>query len=128
MAWAMTGNVHVGGKTWPSASNTGVPAGVTLQVVGTDVTSGTGWHARDIGSGSQSVSIDAPGVTLNGLDIPGGVYNPNEYANVTITNCLIRLEGWTDGSVGVHLGPGSSITDTAIGGGADGNTRVRSSG
>lgn len=126
--WHVTINPPAPPSQWPDATNTGPLLDTDLLVVGVDISTGTGWHARDIGSGSMSVSIDAEGVELDGLDIPGGVYNPAGHGGVQITNSRARLIGWADGSYGINIGPGSWLQRVLVGGGVDGNTRVRSSG
>lgn len=58
---------------WPDATNTGVPAGVTL-------------------TASGDVIIDKPGTVISGLDIRGSVYINAD--NVTVENCKITSGGW----------------------------------
>lgn len=123
MAWTISGMHRE--SVWPYESNTGVPAGAILATVPMDVSSGTGWHYRDDING---VSIDANNVTLSGLDIPGGIYNPSGHTGLTVTQCLVRCIGFSDSSVAVQLGAGGHVVDTQIGGGADGKTRTRSVG
>lgn len=58
---------------WPDATNTGVPAGITL-------------------TASGDVIIDKPGTVISGLDIRGSVYINAD--NVTVENCNITSGGW----------------------------------
>lgn len=96
----------------------------TLTAVPGQATSGTGWHWD---SANNSIRIDTAGVTLTGLDIAGGVVNQiNTGTPFNATDCRFRLTGWADGSVGVPLPPGCTLTRCEIGGGADGQTWVRS--
>lgn len=98
---------------WPDASTTGVPAGTTLVKVPTEQTSGTGWRWD-----GARVVVTADNAVLSGLDVNGPVYNPR--SGVTIKNSWIRCTGERDWCV--ELGTGSTLTDTEIGGGANGST------
>lgn len=112
-------------QQWPDATNTGVPAGVSLTQVPAQLTSGTGWRWRaDLGA----VSVEADNVSLDALDIAGGIYVPLNNTTyvpiykVTVTRCKIRGTGYTDGSFMAYLGPGSTMTDCELGGMANGTT------
>jgi hypothetical protein len=104
---------------FPDASNTGVPAGVVLKQVPAQVSSGAGWHWD-----GRAVVIDADHVTLNGLDITGPVSNQHDY--LTVTNTRIRCVGENDWCI--TLGSNSTISDTEIGGGANGSTYLHAIG
>lgn len=68
------------GGCWPGASNTGIPAGTTLQRVPQDITSGSGW-AWD--SGDQILYVTGNNAVLSGLSV-------NAEVNVTGTNVTIK--------------------------------------
>lgn len=97
--------------TWSSA---GVPSGVTLRVVPTQVTSGAGWTA----DGSGNVTVTSSGVTLDGLDIRGRV--DVRAGSFTLKNSRIRCVGENDWCIA--LPAHSAIRNSEIGGGADGRT------
>ena len=85
--------------TYPDASNTGVPAGVTL-------------------TPSGSITIDTPGAVVSGLDITGQVVITAP--NVTLVNCRINATSWA----GVVVeAPGAVIEDCEIRGLNTGGTK-----
>lgn len=72
---------------FPDATNTGVPSGVSLRSVPSQVSSGPGWHYDSRGW----VSVDGNGAVLDGLRIP---YNVDVVANdVTIKNSQVEVQG-----------------------------------
>jgi hypothetical protein len=106
---------------YPDATNTGVPAGTALQVVGSQVSSGPGW-AYDAAEGT--VYVTGNGAVLSGLSITGlvdisasnvtldddqitsgGTYaiELRDTANVTIENSAIGGENATTGRVGYAI-------------------------
>ncbi len=86
---------------YPDATNTGVPAGTTLQNVPGQVSSGPGWHFDPRGW----VQVTGSGAVLSGLNIP---YNINVTGNnVTIQNDRIAVGGNT---FGVSLRHTSNVT------------------
>jgi hypothetical protein len=98
---------------WPDASTTGVPASVKLKRVPQDLTSGNGWHWRD-----GFISVTEPNVVLSGLDVAGSVQS--KQSNLTIRDSYVRCTNepyWC-----LTLGAHSTVTDTEVGGGADGKT------
>lgn len=116
-----------GSATYPDATNTGVPTGQTLTAVPGQLTSGPGWAWMTV-YGQPCVNIYDDGAMLSGLDINGPIYNNGGQSprtacsNVVIENCRIRgtgEENWV-----ITLGPGSTIRDCEIGGGANGTTTV----
>ena len=75
------------GIGFPDATNTGVPAGVTL-------------------TPSGGLTINTPGIVIEGLDIRGMVTINAD--NVTLKNCTISASSWaviniTSGSTGVVI-------------------------
>jgi hypothetical protein len=68
-------------NAWPDATNTGVPAGVTL-------------------TPSGDVVITQAGAVVSGLNITGSVYIRAD--NVTLENCKVTSGGWA----GVTIDPG----------------------
>ena len=63
------GTIVVDPPLYPNATNTGVPAGVTLKPSG-------------------SLTLSTPGQVVSGLDITGSVFI--DASNVTLENCLIN--------------------------------------
>lgn len=112
-------------SAWPDATNTGIPPGTKLHVAGVDISAGTNWHYRPT---DTVIQIDGEGAIIDSVDCPGGIYNPQGYGTMTVTNSRFRLENYTDGLYGAYLGPGSTMTDCEMGGGANGTTRARSVG
>ena len=111
----------VNASAWPDATNTGPNPALTLVQVPAQATSGTGWNY----SGGM-IHILTPGTKLVGLDVQGGVANKLSGGTpYSATDCRFRLTGWSDGSVGVQLSGGTFLR-CEIGGGADGQTLVRS--
>lgn len=90
-----------------------MPAGVSLTSVPGQATSGPGWHWN-----GTAVVIDADNTTLNGLDIAGAVQNTHN--NLTVKDTRIRCANENDWCL--TLGSNSTVTDTEIGGGANGTT------
>lgn len=84
--------------SFPNASNTGVPAGTVLTIV----------------NGNYTV---AAGVTASGLDIRGSVVL---MSGATLKNSLVRCVNVSDWCM--ELNGKNTITDTEIGGGANGTT------
>lgn len=99
--------------SYPNADTTGVPAGVRLVQVPAQATTGAGWHWN-----GKAVVVDVDNVVLSALDISGAVLNSR--SGLTVRNTRIRCQN--ESSWCLSLGPGSSVTDTEIGGGADGAT------
>jgi len=96
-----TSNPAVPAGSWPSASTTGVPSGVTLRVL----------------SGNQRIITD--GAVLDGVHIKGCV--DVEADNVTIRNSLVECARPGGGTVKNH-GSNLRIVDSSIdGGGTSGN-------
>ncbi len=106
---------------YPDSNCTGVPPGTVLQRVPNDVTSGTCWHWDNNLGG---IRTDCAGAQLIGLDISSFVTNYSAWGNITVKNTLIRGTGVGHGTDCLSIGPGSTVTDTEIGGGADGTTLV----
>jgi|HubBroStandDraft_1064217.scaffolds.fasta_scaffold05787_4 hypothetical protein len=80
---------------YPDATNTGVPAGMTLQTVPGQVSSGPGWRFNPGGW----VEVDGNGASLTGLYIPYGVNIAAD--NVTLDDDEIIAGGRN--SIGVSL-------------------------
>jgi Right handed beta helix region len=94
---------------YPDATNTGVPAGTTLQTVPGQVSSGPGWSYS---ASTGTTTVTGNGAVLNDLSITG---NLNVQAtNVTLSNDKII----TSGTYGVSLrhASGTTITNSDIGG------------
>ena len=70
---------HPGRCGYPDAASTGVPAGITLRTVPSQVSRGPGWHFDPRGW----VQVDGNGTVLTGLYIPWTV-------NVTASNVTIK--------------------------------------
>jgi len=100
---------------FPDASTTGVPTGTTLTQVPAQATSGTGWRW----DGNHTVVVTAPNTTITGLDINGSL--TNTYPGVTIKNTRIRCTNENNWCLTLG-GPNATVTDTDIGGGANGTT------
>jgi hypothetical protein len=74
---------------FPDATNTGVPAGITLKTVPSQVSSGPGWHYN---SYTHEVDVTGYDATLRGLNIP---YDLNITASkVTIVDDRIVHSGY----------------------------------
>lgn len=95
---------------FPDGTNTGVPAGVVLRKVPSQLDSGPGWH-WDYTYGF--IRADQAGAVLDGLDVVGEV--SVMAANVTVKNCRIVNIG--DSSFGITVRPGADnavIQDSTI--------------
>jgi hypothetical protein len=99
--------------TFPSAANTGVPAGTHLIAVPGDRKSGPGWRWNGV-----AVQVTGADTTLAGLDINGAVRN--SYSGLVVRDTRIRCTNENDWCV--SLGAHSLVMDTEIGGGANGMT------
>jgi hypothetical protein len=89
--------------------------------VPSQATSGTGWHW----DGQHTVYVDAANVTISGLDINGAL--SNQYAGVTIKNTRVRCTSEQDWCLKLG-GPNATVTDTEIGGGANGTSYMHAIG
>lgn len=88
---------------YPDATNTGVPAGMTLKTVPGQVSSGPGWSYN---AASQFVNVTGNGANLTGLYIP---CNLNITAsNVTINDVQVVASGAN--SFGISLRHTASVT------------------
>lgn len=109
-------NPHACG--FPDASNTGVPAGMTLKKVPGQVSSGPGWHYDSRGW----VEVDGNGAVLTGLYIP---YNLDITAsNVTIKDVKVVTGGPNAFGISVRHTSNVTIEDSTITGRNTGNGRV----
>jgi len=86
-ALPLAGGAAAQKSDWPSAANTGVPAGITL----TTVTSTTRLPAGVTINRHGDLIVDAPRVVLSGLDIRGSVYI--NASNVTLINSKVTAGG-----------------------------------
>jgi hypothetical protein len=106
------------GCGFPAASNTGVPKGVTLKKVPSQVSSGPGWHYDTRGW----VEVDGNGAVLSGLYIP---YNLDISAsNVTIKNTQVLTGGGNSFGISVRHTSNVTIEDSTISGLNAGTGRV----
>jgi hypothetical protein len=102
------GDPHACG--YPDSSNTGVPAGVQLQRVPGQITSGPGWHWDPRGW----ISITKPGTVVSGISVNATV--SVEAPDVTIKDSYINCTGGCDFNV--------IIRTTATGAEANANNTV----
>ena len=86
---------------FPDATNTGVPAGMTLKTVPGQVSSGPGWKYSTT---YQEVEVTGNGTVLTGLSIPGSLNITG--SNVTINDVAV-ISG---GSFGISLRHTSGVT------------------
>jgi hypothetical protein len=96
---------------WPSASNTGVPPGVTLTPYYGDLV------------------INTPGVVINGLDIHGTV--SITATNVKLTDCTITVATLRGYVVSTWGGTGAAVENcmiNGVGNGNDGSAGISGSG
>lgn len=96
---------------FPDASNTGVPLGTVLTKVPSQATSGAGW-TWNTGGWIQASN----GATITNLDVAGSLQGGT---GLTVKNTLIRC---TNENSFCLTGSSLTVTDTSIGGGADGTT------
>jgi hypothetical protein len=96
---------------YPDATNTGVPAGTTLQTVPTQVSSGPGWSYVSNGSSSY-VEVSGNGASLSDLYIPFDL--DISASNVTVNDVQVV----TSGNYGISLRNTANVTieNSAIGG------------
>lgn len=92
---------------YPDASNTGVPAGVTLKAVPGQVASGIGWTWNSGGY----VNVTGDGAVLDGLEIKGSI--SVSASNVVIQNVRIVERGESFG-IALRHANGVIIKDTEI--------------
>jgi hypothetical protein len=86
---------------YPDATNTGVPASVTLKTVPTQISSGPGWTYN---ATTQAVDVTASGANLSGLYIPWTL-------DITASNVTINdSEVDTNGLYGVILNDTTGVT------------------
>jgi hypothetical protein len=105
---------------FPSASNTGVPSGITLKNVPGQVSSGPGWSFNAGGW----VAVTGNGANLTGLNIPYGVVISAN--NVTLNNDNIVTGGTNSIGVSLRNTSGVTIQNTTISGLSTGANRVTS--
>ena len=94
---------------YPDATNSGVPAGVVLQTVPGQVSSGLGWRFDPV---SGTVKVTGPGAVLSGLYIP---YN----LDISASGVLVQnVQVVTAGNFGISLRhtTGVTIQDSTING------------
>ena len=116
---------------YPDGTNTGVPAGVSLVKVPSQVSSGPGWEWSDV---YGAVVTTAAGAVISGLDVAGGVQVM--HPNVTVKNSRITACGGVDDgdAVGVryrtdlgYFGSDATIVHNTINGSPSGcDHRARS--
>ncbi|MFK4578005.1 right-handed parallel beta-helix repeat-containing protein [Bradyrhizobium ottawaense] len=90
--------------SWPDATNTGVPAGVTLRPSGKLVVSEAGAVISGLNI-QGTVTIEAPNVTLENCKVTSDSYFIVNIAGVTgavVQNCEINGLGGTSGNVGIN--------------------------
>jgi hypothetical protein len=86
---------------FPDATNTGVPAGVTLKTVPGQVSSGPGWRYN---AADREVDVTGSGTLLSGLSVSGGI-------NVSASNVTIKDDQVvTGGDFGIGLQHTSGVT------------------
>ncbi|MCW2540868.1 MAG: hypothetical protein JWN95_2593 [Frankiales bacterium] len=107
-------------STFPASANTGVPAGVSLERVPQDVSSGPGWGWNKYGW----VQITAPNAVIDGLDINGSLQS--KFPGLQVKNTRIRCTGENDWCLAIASS--TTVTDTEIGGQADGKTFGKATG
>jgi hypothetical protein len=99
---------HVCG--FPDATNTGVPAGMSLKTVPGQVSSGPGWHYDSRGW----VSVTGDGTVLSGLYIP---YTLDISAsNVTVKDVKVVTSGQSSFGISVRHTSNVTIQDSTISG------------
>lgn len=112
------GQSVVTGANFPDASNTGYNG--TLTAAGSSgVTSGTNW-SYDAAFGF--VRITGP-VSWTGMRFDCDIFSSNAWYAITASNC--HFPGNDAGTRILMAGPGSTIIDCEIGGGANGTTFLR---
>jgi hypothetical protein len=123
-ALPLAGEAAARKNDWPSAANTGVPAGITL----TTVTSTSRLPAGVTINRYGDLIVDAPGVVLSGFDIRGSVYI--NAANVTLINSKVTAGG--DYVIRIASGvTGTLVQNTTIdgtGSGPEGSKGIAGSG
>jgi hypothetical protein len=116
------------GGCFPGTGNTGIPAGTTLKRVPQDVTSATQAGGTNTGWtwDGNGIKVTAKGAVLANLDVSGGV--SQEQDAMQITAVRFRCTNIDGGNFCGALGADSTMTDSEIGGGADGHTFINSQG
>ena len=86
---------------YPDATNTGVPAGITLTAVPAQATSGPGWAYN---TATATLEVSTAGVTLSGLNITGNL-------DISASNVIINDDRVTaSGNFGVSLRHTTGVT------------------
>ena len=80
---------HAEQCSYPDATNTGVPSGMTLKSVPSQVSSGPGWHYNAAGN---YVIVTVNGTVLSGLYIP--YYLMINASNVTVNDVQVVTGGF----------------------------------
>jgi Right handed beta helix region len=87
---------------YPDATNSGVPSGMTLKTVPSQVSSGPGWSYNAAGG---DVVVTGNGTVLSGLYIPYNVVI--EASNVTVNDVQVVVNG---GNFGISLAHTTNVT------------------
>ena len=95
--------------SYPDATNTGVPSGLTLKSVPSQVSSGPGWHYNAAGN---DVIVTVNGTVLSGLYIP--YYLMINASNVTVNDVQVVTGGYY--GIGLVHTTGVTIENSTISG------------